>query len=78
MMESLESRLMPYFHIKHPTRGAVNGPYTKLPVGHRVRFLALDVIGTLSPGKNLAEVVSLALSDGAEKEYWSELYRIVL
>lgn len=31
MIESLQSRLIPYFFIDHPTRGAMIGPYKKLP-----------------------------------------------
>lgn len=28
---ALQARLTPYFHIDHPTRGALPGPYKKLP-----------------------------------------------
>ncbi|PPR00489.1 hypothetical protein CVT24_005549 [Panaeolus cyanescens] len=31
MIQSLQSRLIPYFFIDHPTRGAMVGPYKKLP-----------------------------------------------
>jgi pre-rRNA-processing protein IPI1 len=58
-LTSLESRLVPYFFIDHPTRGALAGPFRKLsnppsssspesststrPVG----FLVLDLAATL-------------------------------
>lgn len=54
-LTSLESRLVPYFFINHPTRGALAGPFRKLsklssspesttrPIG----FLVLDVAATL-------------------------------
>jgi len=61
LLTSLQSRLVPYFHIDHPTRGPLGGPFRKLPSAGTgtslnasssqsasgVRLLALDVVAML-------------------------------
>ncbi|KAF9481355.1 hypothetical protein BDN70DRAFT_876306 [Pholiota conissans] len=74
----LNSRLVPYFYMEHPSRGALPGPYKKLPTvsASRLRFLVLDVVGTVlaeSAGKdqvNLSKAVGMAVAGEEEQDYW--------
>ncbi|KAF8912738.1 hypothetical protein CPB84DRAFT_1670522 [Gymnopilus junonius] len=80
----LQSRLVPYFHIDHPHRGAVPGPFKKLPSSSvsRVRLLALDVAATiLALGKleglnfeGLSRSVGLAVAGEEEYDYWTHIF----
>ncbi|PPQ88648.1 hypothetical protein CVT25_010224 [Psilocybe cyanescens] len=80
---SLQSRLVPYFHMDHPSRGALPGPYNKLPTSStsRVRLLVLDVVGTIMAlGKqeghefeSLSMAVGLAVSGEDEQSYWMHI-----
>ncbi|KAF8973998.1 hypothetical protein BDZ97DRAFT_1647832 [Flammula alnicola] len=80
IIASLQSRLVPYFYMDHPSRGALPGPYKKLPVSSvsRVRLLALDVATTaMSLDKNegkefegLSRAVGLAVAGEEEQDYW--------
>lgn len=63
----------------HQTRGALAGPYKKLPTASssRLRLLALDVAGTLLGLRNqekdfegLAKAVGLAVAGEEEQDYW--------
>jgi len=74
-LTSVESRLVPYFYINHPRRGALAGPFRKLSIPpsssspesstrtRRVGFLALDVAATLL---GLDEISTGSLSNEAE------------
>ncbi|PPQ64424.1 hypothetical protein CVT26_002131 [Gymnopilus dilepis] len=83
ILASLHSRLIPYFHIDHPHRGAVPGPYKKLPPlsASRVRLLALDVVSTvLAMGRQegqdfegLSRAVGLAVAGEDEYDYWTHI-----
>jgi pre-rRNA-processing protein IPI1 len=74
-MNSVCSRLIPYFTISHPTRGELPGPYCKLP--GECRRLVLDVVATLSSLPNvqtgdLCAVVEKALSEEDDLKYYAQ------
>jgi pre-rRNA-processing protein IPI1 len=79
-MISLQSRLVPYFYIDHPSRGPLPGPFRKLPLS-RLRLFALDVSATILSQKkgedisydNLLRAISLAVTGEVEEEYWSHV-----
>ncbi|KAJ3511187.1 hypothetical protein NLJ89_g4242 [Agrocybe chaxingu] len=86
MTASLQSRLVPYFYIDHPSRGPLAGPFKKLPPqsgasASRVRLLALDVVATIlalgrQDGKDfegLARAVGLAVTGEEEAAYWAHI-----
>ncbi|CAA7266517.1 unnamed protein product [Cyclocybe aegerita] len=83
---TVESRLVPYFYIDHPSRGPLAGPFKKLPpqsgaTASRVRLLALDVVATVlalgrQDGKDfdgLARAVGLAVAGEEEATYWAHV-----
>ena len=72
--------MVPYFSIAHDTRGQLPGPYTKLPVAHPLRRLALDLICTLArlcrgkvTDEGLMSAVSHAIVGTQEADYWAHL-----
>ncbi|KAF8832416.1 hypothetical protein HHX47_DHR1001836 [Lentinula edodes] len=81
-LASLQTRFAPYFHITHPTRGEILGPFNKLPKnGLRspsgLRRRVLDVVILLCTGGSSGEVlrsaVDSALVNTEEYEYWAHL-----
>ncbi|KAJ3987492.1 hypothetical protein F5890DRAFT_1497228 [Lentinula detonsa] len=85
-LTSLQTRFAPYFHITHPTRGAIRGPFTRLPKnglalpsGLRRRILDVVILlcthGSLSSGTILRDAVDSALVDTEDDEYWAHLKR---
>jgi pre-rRNA-processing protein IPI1 len=83
LMISLQSRLVPYFYIDHPNRGALPGPFCKL-ASSQLRLLALDVTATILFPKKLEEpghdgllrAISLAVAGEVEEEYWFHVSRL--
>jgi len=79
-MISLQSRLVPYFYIDHPSRGPLSGPFRKLPRS-QLRLFALDVSASILSQKkredssygNLLRAISLAVTGEVEEEYWSHV-----
>lgn len=85
MIRSLQARLVPYFYIEHPTRGALPGPYKKLPPSSvsRVRLLALDVVAILIGSdreefESLSKAVGLAVAGGKEQNYWDHVSSVFM
>lgn len=79
LMISLQSRLVPYFHIDHPNRGPLPGPFRKLP-SSRLRVLALDVMATIlfpkkgeDPSYDVLRAIGLAVAGDVERGYWSHV-----
>jgi pre-rRNA-processing protein IPI1 len=81
-MASLQSRLTPYFHMDHPTRGPLFGPYKKLPslLTSHLRRLVLDTASTIlasdrqtEASRGLSKAVGLAVTGEEEEAYWSHL-----
>lgn len=85
----LQARLTPYFHVDHPTRGSLSGPYKKLPQSHRLRFLCLDLVvilldtvGVVSEASGLVKAVDSGVPHGntlangllEELGYWTHLH----
>jgi pre-rRNA-processing protein IPI1 len=69
--------------MEHPTRGALFGPYKKLPPSSvsRVRLLALDVVAMLVGShrsdreefESLSKAVGLAVAGEKEECYWAHV-----
>ncbi|KAJ3844883.1 hypothetical protein F5878DRAFT_21636 [Lentinula raphanica] len=85
-LTSLQTRFAPYFHITHPTRGAILGPFAKLskgdfivPSGLQRRVLDVVILlcthGSLKPGTILRDAVDSALVKTEEYGYWTHLKR---
>ncbi|KAJ3976974.1 hypothetical protein EV361DRAFT_944748 [Lentinula raphanica] len=85
-LTSLQTRFAPYFHITHPTRGAILGPFAKLSKGNFIvpsglQRRVLDVVillcthGSLKPGTILRDAVDSALVETEEYGYWTHLKR---
>ncbi|KIK71082.1 hypothetical protein GYMLUDRAFT_975790 [Collybiopsis luxurians FD-317 M1] len=81
-LASLQTRLAPYFHINHPTRGPIRGPYAKLPknglnapsgLGRRVLDMVILLCGQGPSGTVLEDAVDNALAGTEEYEYWAHL-----
>ncbi|KAJ3920675.1 hypothetical protein F5877DRAFT_37627 [Lentinula edodes] len=81
-LASLQTRFAPYFHITHPTRGEILGPFNKLPKNglsspSGLRRRVLDVVILLCTGGSSGEVlrsaVDSALMNTEEYEYWAHL-----
>ncbi|KAJ3895018.1 hypothetical protein GG344DRAFT_39697 [Lentinula edodes] len=81
-LASLQTRFAPYFHITHPTRGEILGPFNKLPKNglsspSGLRRRVLDVVILLCTGGSSGEVlrsaVDSALANTEEYEYWAHL-----
>ncbi|KAH7880643.1 uncharacterized protein C8R40DRAFT_1165590 [Lentinula edodes] len=81
-LASLQTRFAPYFHITHPTRGEILGPFNKLPKNglsspSGLRRRVLDVVILLCTGGSSGEVlrsaVDSALVNTEEYEYWAHL-----
>ena len=79
-MISLQSRLVPYFYIDHPSRGPLLGPFRKLSWS-QLRLFALDVSATILSQKkredisydNLLRAINLAVMGEVEEKYWSHV-----
>ncbi|KAF9785526.1 hypothetical protein BJ322DRAFT_1063691 [Thelephora terrestris] len=74
------ARFTPYFTITHPTRGALPGPFFKLPAAHR--RLMLDVAVTMLDDRDVraaaAEFLSTvekSLAGQEDKGYWDQISR---
>jgi len=75
--EELHRRLVPYLRVEHPSRGALVGPYGKIPP--RLQRLILDVVmvssdgsrGDVAAARDLINAVDLSAG-----EYWKGLQRI--
>ncbi|KAJ3762833.1 hypothetical protein EV360DRAFT_34799 [Lentinula raphanica] len=85
-LTSLQTRFAPYFHITHPTRGAILGPFAKLskgdfivPSGLQRRVLDVVILlcthGSSKPGTILRDAVDSALVETEEYDYWTHLKR---
>ena len=76
VLDAVRSRLVPYFIISHPTRGALPGPYTKLE-RLTLRALALDVVATLfrlgGVEERLDNAVLMAVAGTTQEQYWVEI-----
>ncbi|KAI0756631.1 hypothetical protein C8Q80DRAFT_1093119 [Daedaleopsis nitida] len=73
---ALRSRLLPYFSIKHPSRGQLPGPFTKLSPGSPLRRLVLNCIATILAGTSsgddqLETIVNDTVRDSPEATYWA-------
>lgn len=80
-LDAVAARLHPFFHLDHPSRGAIPGPWTRLET-ESLRLLALDAAYTWkSRGENkLAEAVDKAVCHpglDAERAHWESLKRVV-
>ncbi|KAJ9108480.1 hypothetical protein QFC20_003386 [Naganishia adeliensis] len=80
-LDNVAARLHPFFHLDHPSRGAMPGPWTRLK-SESLRMLALDVAYTwIGRGENkLCEAVDKAVSHPgmqAERAHWEGLNRVV-
>jgi len=74
--------------MEHPTRGALTGPYKKLPPSSvsRVRLLALDVVAILGgssssnreESENLSKAVGLAVAGEEEQYYWAHVSSVFM
>lgn len=70
---SLRSRLVPYFIIRHTTRGRLSGPYSKL--SPPLRTLMLDLVFASTKPRRHDELDDAVLDVVAdrEKSYWASL-----
>lgn len=69
----VQTRLVPYFLVNHPTRGEINGPFHKLPESSALRRLVLDLVVTLSLLRDepILEAAVLTTIHGSPQEsYW--------
>ncbi|WWC88751.1 uncharacterized protein L201_003664 [Kwoniella dendrophila CBS 6074] len=68
---SISSKLAPYFHLQHPSKGSVIGPWTRLN-DMKVQKLALDVAKVWSEWDDgrLKDAVSRAVRGGEWEGYW--------
>ena len=76
--ELICTRLTPYFSVRHPTRGAIPGPFFKLPTAHRK--LILDVLAMMlydqdvKPGMGeFLGTLERSLTGQDEKGYWNQI-----
>lgn len=74
------ARFAPYFTITHPTRGALAGPFFKLPAAHR--RLVLDAVATMlcdqevrAAAAEFLSVVEKSLAGHEERGYWDQISR---
>lgn len=68
----MAAKLMPFFHLTHPSKGAVAGPWAKLPVN--TQRLALDVARVWAPfddNGRLAAAVTRAVYGTWAQAYWA-------
>lgn len=68
----IAAKFAPFFHLTHPARGAVEGPWAKLPTA--TQRLALDVARVWVPlddSGRLASAVDCAVRGTWAKPYWS-------
>ncbi|KAJ9097417.1 hypothetical protein QFC19_006787 [Naganishia cerealis] len=80
-LDNVAARLHPFFHLDHPSRGAVAGPWVRLK-SSTLRLLAIDVayIWRKKGNQKLEDAVSkAALQPGleAERAHWQSLTRVV-
>ncbi|WVF69251.1 hypothetical protein IAT40_004027 [Kwoniella sp. CBS 6097] len=72
----IASKLGPFFHLSHPTKGPVQGPWAKFPSGPenaRIKKLGLDVAQVWvewSLDGKLAEAVGRAVKGSGLEGYW--------
>ncbi|WRT67705.1 uncharacterized protein IL334_004677 [Kwoniella shivajii] len=69
---SLASKLAPFFHLQHPSKGSIPGPWSKL-TDDKVRRLGLDVakVWVEWDDARLKDAVRQAVRGGEWAEYWS-------
>lgn len=78
-LDNVAARLHPFFHLDHPSRGAMPGPWTRLKSGS-LRMLAIDVAYTWKArGENkLADAVDKAVQGfESERAHWESLNLVV-
>jgi hypothetical protein len=80
-VNNVAARLHPFFHLQHPSRGAVAGPWARLE-SPAVRMLAIDVayVWQQRGNEKLVEAVGDAVSQegfAAERAHWESLLRVV-
>jgi pre-rRNA-processing protein IPI1 len=78
-LDNVAARMHPFFHLDHPTRGALPGPWTRLK-SEQLRMLGIDVAYTWQTrGENkLAEAVDKAvLGFDLERAHWESLNMVV-
>lgn len=80
-LDNVAARLHPFFHLDHPSRGAIPGPWTRLK-SEPLRQLGVDVAFTWkNRGENkLREAVDTAVCHPglkAERAHWEGLLRVV-
>lgn len=81
LIPSLPAPLTPFFHLTHPTRGSLLGPWAKLPL--RTQIKALDLVRYLLEDssveekvkKSLRKAVGKALEKGKVDEVVQERWR---
>jgi pre-rRNA-processing protein IPI1 len=67
---AVAGKLAPFFHLTHPAKGAIEGPWAKLPVG--VQRLALDVARIWTPLEpRLGAAVGAAVRGTWAQAYWT-------
>lgn len=72
--------------MKHPSRGEMPGPYTKLPLESALRYLTLDLaivleksIGSQSDEQGaLIKVVDQAVRNTPQADYWAALQNALI
>ncbi|CAE6455962.1 unnamed protein product [Rhizoctonia solani] len=75
-LDALRQRLIPFFIFDHAKRGAITGPWTKLP--DHLQRLALDVMSSLCHGGGedkggLTSAIDRAVAQTTLAEYWVHL-----
>ncbi|KAJ9103202.1 hypothetical protein QFC21_002625 [Naganishia friedmannii] len=80
-LDNVAARLHPFFHLQHPSRGAVAGPWTRLE-SPALRRLAIDVayVWRQRGGQKLEEAVGKAVQQAGydvERAHWESLLRVV-
>ena len=78
-LDNVAARLHPFFHLDHPSRGAVAGPWTRLK-SESLRMLAVDVAYTWKTRGQLklTNAVDKAVEGFApERAHWESLNMVV-
>lgn len=78
-LDNVAARLHPFFHLDHPSRGAVAGPWTRLK-SESLRMLAVDVAYTwkIRGQLKLTNAVDRAVEGFAsERAHWESLNVVV-
>ncbi|KAK6908269.1 hypothetical protein I203_102270 [Kwoniella mangroviensis CBS 8507] len=68
---SISSKLAPFFHLQHPSKGSIPGPWTKLSDA-KVKKLGLDVVRVWIEWDDgrLKDATSKAVRAGEWEDYW--------